>query len=55
MDERRRVAADAARADAARLEERLAMAVARIELLDERLAKVEAADPVPVPGQWTEI
>jgi chromosome segregation protein len=38
-----RTAADSARAEAARLEERQAMAVARIELLDERLAKVEAA------------
>lgn len=38
-----RTAADAARADAARLEERQAMAVARIELLDERLVKLEAA------------
>jgi chromosome segregation ATPase len=38
-----RAAADAARADAAKLEERQAMAVARIELLTERLAKVEAA------------
>jgi chromosome segregation protein len=39
-----RTAADAARADSARLEERQAMSVARIELLDERLAAIEAAD-----------
>ncbi len=41
--EQARESADAARAEAARLEERQAMAVARIELLDERLAKLEAA------------
>ncbi len=39
-----RVAADAARAEAARFEERQAMANARIELLDERLVAVEAAE-----------
>ncbi|MCW2949290.1 MAG: chromosome segregation protein, partial [Thermoleophilia bacterium] len=39
-----RTRVDAARADAAKLEERQAMAVARIELLDERLSAVEAAD-----------
>ncbi|MCW2923908.1 MAG: hypothetical protein JWM98_1312, partial [Thermoleophilia bacterium] len=39
-----RTSADAARADAARVEERQAMAVARIELLDERLTAVEAAE-----------
>ena len=38
-----RTAADTARADAAKLEERQAMAAARIELLDERLVAVEAA------------
>ncbi|MCW2962153.1 MAG: family ATPase [Thermoleophilia bacterium] len=38
-----RAAADAARSDAAKLEERQAMATARIELLNERLVKVEAA------------
>jgi chromosome segregation protein len=39
-----RAAADAARSNAAKLDERRAMAAARIELLDERLARVEAAE-----------
>ena len=39
-----RAAADSARAEAAKLEERRAMAAARIELLDERLVAVEAAE-----------
>ncbi|MCW2974540.1 MAG: family ATPase, partial [Thermoleophilia bacterium] len=39
-----RIRVDAARAEAAKLEERQAMAVARIELLDERLLTIEAAD-----------
>ncbi len=50
-----RVASDAARADAARLEERQAMAVARIELLDERLAKVEAAEDEDLGAGYTRL
>lgn len=42
--EQARTAGDEARAAAAKLEERQAMASARIELLDERLARVEAAE-----------
>lgn len=47
--------ADTARAETARLEERAAMATARIELLDERLAKVEAVSDDDFVSEYTRL